>query len=170
MLISTFLLIACSKSDDQKRFEQEALGVPENITETDAAGKVIENRKDPDDWRVSPMYQSLITIGEPYTQLPYPNPIGYNENVNLDIYLGSVGTLSRIEIIALDSLNQSSGLNITRSNLSSPSLINIKIMGSQISGSPGGSQASGLYRLLVYDGRNNLITYGDIRIGQPGTP
>ncbi|WP_372638952.1 hypothetical protein [Fodinibius sp.] len=155
---------ACSKSDDQKRFEEQALRLPENITETNASGQKIEDKEDPDDWRISPMYQSLITIGKPYTQLPHPNPVGYNDRLILEIYLNNIETLSSIEVFALNPENQRTTLIAAQTDLSSPSLISMQMDGQHIAGSPGGSNASGLYRILIYDDRNNLITYGDIRV------
>lgn len=164
------ILAGCSKSDDQKRFEEEALRAPQNITETGPGGKIIENKEDPDDWRISPMYQSLIFIGEPRTLLPNPNPVGYNDRIILELYLGSIETLSSITIFAFDSMSQNTGLNITRSDLSSSNFISIEILGQDIAGGFGGSNASGLYRILISDGRNNIITYGDVQIGRQGTP
>lgn len=167
LFVSTaFILAGCSKSDDQKEFEQEAMRPPQNITETDASGEIIDNERDPDDWRISPMYQSLITIGQPYTQLPHPNPVLYNQNLTLEIRIGSVETLSSIKVLAVDSLGQNTtGPPIAeRNNLSSSFSLNIPLSGQLISGSSGGSQTTNLYRIFIYDGRNNLISYGDVRV------
>ncbi|SHF64567.1 hypothetical protein SAMN05443144_11169 [Fodinibius roseus] len=173
-LLSAFICMgtACSKSDDQKKFEEEALRLPENITETDAGGKINENKKDPDDWRISPRYSGLITIGEPLTQLPYPNPLPFNQKLTLQIDLRSIQNLSRIEIYVLDLSASNPLVPLAQQAITStPALIEFKLEGQLISGSPGGSDAEDLYRILIYDGGGrNLISYGDVRIGQAGTP
>src|SRR5699024_5905249 len=62
-LIFIILLgISCSKSDDQRRFEEEALRPPQHITETNAAGDTT-GTVDKDDWRIGPMFQGRISIG-----------------------------------------------------------------------------------------------------------
>ncbi|NIT61641.1 MAG: hypothetical protein GWN00_37210, partial [Aliifodinibius sp.] len=53
----------------------------------------------------------------------------------------------------------------SRDDISSPSLVNIRLNGQEISGKTGGSQANGLYRIRILDGDFNVITYGDIKIG-----
>lgn len=166
------MVAACSKSDDQKKFEEEALRLPENITETDASGKIIGDKEDPDDWRISPRYSGLITIGEPLTQLPYPNPLPFNQKLTLQIDLRSIQNLSRIEIYVLE-VSASNPLILLDQQIiaSTPTLIEFNLGGDLISGSKGGSNAENLYRILIFDdGKRNLISYGDVQIGQPGTP
>lgn len=167
-VLGCFLLSGCSKSDDQREFENQALSEPEGITETDNNGNVID--ADPDDWQISPMYQGLITIGTPDEKPPHPNPLPFNQDLNINIYIRTIETLNRIEIRTFDhTFQESLPLTPIREDISSPTLETIALSGSLISGYTGGSQASGLYRILIYDGQQNLITYGDVRIGtEPG--
>jgi len=166
--ISIFLFVAClvagcSKSNDQRKFEDQALTTPNNYTQTDGQGNVID--KDEDDWRVSPMYRGLITIGTPDNQPPYPNPLSFNQQLTINIYIRSIETLNRMEVYAFKFPSQANAPAIAfREDLSSPTLETFTLSGESISGSPGGSQATGLYRILIYDGQRNLITYGDISI------
>lgn len=158
------VLAGCSKSDDQREFENQAHSEPEGITETGSNGN-IENT-DPDDWQISPMYRGLITIGTPDEQPPYPNPLSFNTELTIEIYIRTIETLNRIEVNSFELPDQANSPIITvRENISSPTLETIILSGQQISGSTGGSQASGLYRVLIWDGQQNLITYGDIQIG-----
>jgi hypothetical protein len=158
------LLTSCSKSDDQRDFENHALSEPEGITETNSNGDVINT--DPDDWRISPMYQGLISIGTPDNQPPYPNPFSFNQELIINIYIRSIETLSRIEVYSFEFPSEANSSAITiREDISSPHLETITLSGQLISGYSGGSQAAGLYRILIYDGQQNLITYGDVQIG-----
>lgn len=163
----TFLLLGgCSKSDDQRKFENRALSEPDGITETDDGNAVDENI-DPDDWQISPMYQGLITIGTTGDkEYPHPNPLAFNQELTINIYIRTIETLNRIEIRTFEFPSQENfPLATVRENISSPTLESFTLSGSLISGSTGGSQAAGLYRILIYDGQQNLITYGDVRIG-----
>lgn len=158
------MLTGCSKSDDQREFENQALSDPEGITSTDNNGNI--KNTDPDDWQISPMYRGLITIGTPDEQPPYPNPLPFNAELTIEIYIRTIETLNRIEINSFELPDNANSPTIAiRDNISSPTLETITLNGQLISGSTGGSQASGLYRILIWDGQQNLITYGDIRIG-----
>ena len=165
ILILGGLLASCSKSDDQRQFEEQARSQPQGITETNAQGQVVST--DPDDWRISPMYRGLVFIGNGISdsQPPYPNPMQYNKSLDLNIYVSNTETLDYIEIYTYEIPSQLNGPIYTESDISSPQLVSpTNLSGEFISSSSGGSQASGLYRLLIYDGQQNLITYGDIRI------
>lgn len=165
LCVGSLLLNSCSKSDDQREFENQGLTEPEGITETDNSGSIKNN--DPDDWRISPMYQGLITIGSTGEDLhPHPNPLPFNLQLTIDLYIRTIETLNRIEIYSFEFPEEANSPAIAvREDISSPTLETFTLSGQLISGSTGGSQASGLYRILIYDGKQNLITYGDIKIG-----
>lgn len=156
------LLFGCSKSDDQRKFENEARTTPQNYTATNGNGEIIN--EDPDDWRIAPMYSGLVSIGTPDNQPPYPNPVTFNQNLTINIYIRSIETLNRIEVYTFELPSQIRGPISVLQDLSSPTLETITLSGASISGSSGGSEATGLYRILIYDGQQNLITYGDIRV------
>jgi hypothetical protein len=164
LFFAGLLLVGCSKSNDQRDFENEANTTPQNFTETNNQGDVIS--ADPDDWRVSPMYRGLISIGVGISdsQPPYPNPLSFNQNLTVNIYINNIETLNRIEIFTFEIPSELNGPFAPVNNISSPTLETISLSGEFISGSSGGSQAAGLYRVLIYDGRQNLITYGDVKI------
>lgn len=164
LFVGCLLMASCSKSDDQRDFESRALSEPNRITETDNNGNIVNS--DPDDWQIGPMYQGLISIGTPDNQPPYPNPLSFNQELTINIYIRSIETLSRIEIYSFEFPSEANSPAIAiRENISSPSLETISLSGQLISGTSGGSQAAGLYRILIYDGEQNLITYGDVQIG-----
>lgn len=165
--LAVLSLVSCSKSDDQREFENRAISEPEGITETNSNGDVVNDNIDHDDWQISPMYQGLITIGTTGdVEYPHPNPLPFNLDLTINLYIRTVETLNRIEIRTFEFPSQDSfPIRTVRDNISSPTLENFTLSGSLISGSTGSSQAAGLYRILIYDGQQNLITYGDVRIG-----
>ena len=153
----------CSKSDAQRQFEQEALTTPKGITQANASGDV--SSTDPDDWRISPMYRGLITMGLPGdNQPPYPNPVNFNSSFTIQLSFNTTDPVNALEIRSFryPSDNQFPRIrNIQQDELSSFNTFTIQAKNVAIGQ---GSSASGLYRVLIYDGNQNLITYGDIEI------
>lgn len=167
LFLAGFLLVAgCSKSDDQREFENQSLSAPNDFTVTPTEGEVTDN--DPDDWRISPMYRGLINIGTGISsfQPPYPNPMDFNQDLTINIYLSNIDNLDRIEVYSFEFVSDAGKPPITvRDDISSPSLVTLRVNGQEISGKSGGTQANGLYRIRILDGDLNVITYGDIKIG-----
>lgn len=166
IFVGFLTLSGCSKSDDQRQFENESLQEPSNITATPSEGEI--TNEDPDDWRISPMYRGLINIGTGLSSFepPYPNPMDYNQDLNINIYISNIDNLDRIEIYAFEFVSDAGKSPITvRDDISSPSLISLRLNGQEISGKSGGTEANGLYRIRILDGDLNVITYGDVRIG-----
>ena len=162
-VLSGLLFSGCSKSDDQRKFEQEALRQPQNITETDGSGK-ITGSSDPDDWRIGPMYQGLINIGnfsEP--QPPFPNPVNFYSD--LHIYFSQLVSdeITRLEIYKLTEFNNRQVVRVYDEFEINSTFNDLRISASSIADGEG-SGASDTYRILIYDGRGNLITYGDVEV------
>ncbi|HLR25848.1 MAG TPA: hypothetical protein VK112_08250 [Fodinibius sp.] len=163
-LIFIILLgVSCSKSDDQRRFEEEALRPPQHITETNAAGDTT-GTVDKDDWRIGPMFRasiSLGTLGE--SQAPFPNPVGLNTTIHIYLTQPSLDRVTRLEVYQLTGATGPHLVQIFEEYEVNSGLNDLRIPASLIAEGQG-STASDLYRLLIYDGAQNLITYGDIRI------
>lgn len=157
------MLSSCSKSDDQRAFENEAFSTPTGITETNSSGDTIGN-VDEADWQVAPMYSGLIQLKSEFSDYPYPNPLGYNQTLTIQLKFNSTDVLNGIEILKFrfpsDSKPQ---LKYIQGDQISSSVENIPIEGKIIADGPGES-ARTLYRILIYDGKQNLISYGDIEI------
>ncbi|HKK47054.1 MAG TPA: hypothetical protein VJ964_16120 [Balneolaceae bacterium] len=158
------LVAGCSKSDDQRKFENEALTAPKGITKTSANGDIDTTSTDPDDWRISPMYHGLISVGLGDNQPPYPNPVNYNSNLTVQLTFNVTDPVDAIEIRSFRYPNENQFPRIKfldQNELSTFNTITIQAKNIAIGQ---GSSASGLYRLLIYDGNQNMITYGDIEI------
>lgn len=161
-----FLAIAgCSKSDAQRKFENEALTTPKGITKTDANGNISDTTTDPDDWRISPMYKGLISIGLPGdNQPPYPNPVNYNSSFTVQLSFNTTDPVNAIDIRSFRYPSDNQFLQIQYIQQDELSTFNTFTIQAKNVAIGQGSSASGLYRLLIYDGNQNLITYGDIKI------
>lgn len=161
LLAVAFWVSGCSKSDDQREFENNArTQAPQGITEMTFEGTVVAGKQDPDDWRIAPMFGGLIDVETP----AYPNPVAFNSNLSIDLYISGLETISALEVYAFKFPGELYGPLYIEENLSSTTLVTINLNASSIAHSTGGSEASNIYRLLIFDGRQNLITYGDVRI------
>lgn len=152
----------CSKSDDQRQFEDQARTEPSGITEMTAGGEPVSNKEDPDDWHVAPMFAGYVEVEKP----AFPNPVSFNSNLRIELsVLPGLDNLQYIEVWAFEFPNQfHPGPLATIDNVSSSQLLTLNLTAGNITGSSGGSGASGTYRLMLYDGRENLISYGDVRV------
>jgi hypothetical protein len=151
------VFMSCGRDSDQEQFEREAFRPPENITRTNAAGEILSN--DPDDWRIAPLFQGYVEINQP----PFPNP--------------STGTVFT-KYMLITGLDAVYGMQIyTRDELGRPYLIfednqrplppgftEIIIEPARLSRSGLYSAAVGLHRIFIYDGNNNLISFGDLKV------
>jgi len=151
--VLSLLLIGCNQNSDQRDFEQQAFSEPSGITETDQNGGIIN--RDPDDWRIAPFFQGDIEL----IQLPHPNPILTNQDLIIDIQVNFLDRIGGIYIRVfrfngfpvIDSREQvSTGITSFRLN---PNII-----------SGGVPNPQGLYRIIIQDDNENVITYGDIEI------
>lgn len=169
MLKQSFLLLvlcitaaACSQSDAQREFEREAQAPPENITEMTPGGQPVENgATDPEDWRSSPMYRGLVDIETP----AYPNPVNLNTPLRIEINNKGIETLSGIEVYVFqfDITTDIAGPLYTAEQSSIfPGIITIQLDPNQFARRSTGN--TGIFRILIYDGRQNLISYGDVRV------
>lgn len=164
ILLNLLLFAGCSKSDDQREFENQALVMPQEITETDSQGN-ITGQTDPDDWRIGPMYRGLIALNSELAEPPYPNPVLYNQNLTIKIHFRVDEPVDAIEILKFRSPSDSQypQLRYLKQQDLNSSVETITIRGENIAEGPS-EDARTIYRLLIYDGKQNLISYGDVRV------
>jgi hypothetical protein len=157
-ILSVSLLVfasGCNQSSDQRDFERAAYSEPDGFTRTNAQGQVSE--RDPDDWRVAPFFQGLIDIDP-----AYPNPVQSNDQVSIDLIVTGVESVSGLRVFAFYGPNNLSILFEDQRRPLPPGLTAIPLSPLDIAQFPENPQ--GLYRVVVTDGNENVITYGDIRV------
>ncbi len=152
-------LVSCSGSDDQREFERQALSPASGFTETDASGALTGN-VDPDDWRISPFFQGLVEI-----QPAFPNPVQTTENVTIEITVTGVEAVRGLNIMVWFEGGHVPSVYQDPSNPLQPGLIVARFSALELSRfGNGGDGARGLKRVLIFDGNDNLISYGDIKV------
>lgn len=149
---------ACSQNDDQRDFERKAFSSPGGYTQTDPnSGQVIN--EDPDDWRISPFFQGLVRI-EP----AFPNPANSDDEIRINFYNDGIESVSGLRVWAFYEENgeiRPLGNNDVHGELP-VGLQVINFEGTQVARFSENPQ--GLYRVILLDGNENVISYGDIRI------
>lgn len=156
-LLLLILISACNQNDDQRDFERSAFSSPDDAyTQTSANGEIIS--EDPDDWRVSPFYQGLVNI-EP----AFPNGAGSSDKISINLDNHGFESVSGLIVWAYYS-DSADGLRLLdeRSGELHPGLTTISFQGIQVARFPENPQ--GLYRVIILDGNENVISYGDVRI------
>lgn len=155
LLMLTWFLTACSQNDEQKEFEQKAFSEADGVTVTNYQGKV-EN-EDPDDWRISPFYQGLIRIDP-----AFPNPAGSSDNIQIHIYNSNIESISDIEVRAYyRSTSEYRYLDHIQGELiQTLNILNFR--GTAVAQAAESPQ--GTYRVIILDGNENVVSYGDIQI------
>jgi len=157
LAVSILLLIGCGKSDDQKEFEEQAYSTPAGITETTANAQQDPISVDPDDWQISPMYRGFVQ----FETLPYPNPVVRNNATRFDLNVTGIESVPGLFIFIYDSASDRLIQEIYREPDSLPT--GNKSITLDTSTFPL-NMANGLYRIILFDGRDNVISYGDIEV------
>lgn len=159
LVLFLVILAGCKPSEDQILFEQEAFRPPSNITTTNERG--IVQSEDPDDWRIAPMFYRLVRVNP-----IFPNPTSGND-LRLQIYIERTEAVFGMEIVRIDPRNYPHRfISLYRNNQApmQPGMININIPFQVMFPQHPGYDERGIHRILIYDGRNNLISYGDVRL------
>ncbi len=149
--------ISCTRNDAQQEFEQEAYRMPDGITETEYDGKVIS--EDEDDWRISPMFQGSLRIDAP----PHPNPVQTSQVLNIEIYVLSQQAVSEIHVYVRYQ-DGSPQLVDSQFEISSPGVYSFRIDPLDFGEFRDPESARGDHRILIYNGRDQIISYGDVRV------
>lgn len=161
-ILFPLLLTGCSSNKAQQQFENDARKTPSGYTNTDTSGKILS--KDPDDWRISPMFQGFILV----TQPPYPNPAGTTQQIKFELQINGLESIYGLYVYT--NLETNTGtyrvqqIYYNPDSPLQPGLLSIQFIPSQFTITGNASDARGIHRIFVYDGRQNLITYGDIMI------
>lgn len=156
LLVASLYLTACNRNDDQRDFERDAFSQPQNITETKRNNGEVIN-EDPDDWRISPFFQGLIDVTTP----AFPNPALSSDDITIDLNNYGLESISGLQVMAYYSNNAFRLLDSRNGQLPTGN-ISLNFQGSlvaQFSENP-----QGLYRVIIMDGSENVISYGDIEI------
>lgn len=169
VLITAVLLIlsgGCNRSEDQLEFEKEAFRMPENYTSTTPNGRV-ENR-DESDWNIGPMFRGYVEVDIP----PFPNPTrSGSETVQIELLITGTGTVHGLRAVVYYDMFDDRSWRMVDEHDQSPvedMLVVLDINPAAFDRNYNFDNArnvnDGLHRLFIYDNRNNLITYGDIKL------
>lgn len=158
LLSSLLLLLGCAPNEDQILFEQQSMAPPANFTKTNERG--IVQTEDPDDWRIGPMFYRLVTVNP-----IYPNPTT-GDDMRIQVYVERTDGLYGLEVYRYNPTGTPRYIQLYRNSQAPlpPGIINIVIPFHVMFPEYPNLDVRGLHRILVYDNRENLITYGDVKL------
>lgn len=157
------LLSGCSESEQQRDFEDEARRPPSGITAMTANGvPEKDGEKDPSDWRTAPDFSGLFEVTTP----AFPNPVSFNANFEILIDIKALDAIDGLYVYAFQ---QSSDLTTAnpleiRQEMLEPGLQSIIISPQEFASSTGTGTFGNTWRIIFYDRRQNVITYGDVLV------
>ena len=165
VLVAGLMAAGCSRSQDQVAFEREAFRQPSGFTETRADGEIVS--RDERDWQIGPMFQGYVEVFTP----AFPNPTR-GERVRLELDISGLGVVEGLVAIGFYDMFDARTRRVLNDeyawNRLDPGLYVIDINPAEFDRTNSYSSArqtnNGLHRLFIYDNRNNLITYGDIKL------
>lgn len=159
-IFSICVIIGCTRNDAQRDFEREAYQLPQNYTQTSHNGEVLT--PDENDWRTSPLYQGLVIVNP-----PFPNPVSTSENIQFEIEVTGVQSVSGLEVIVrFDDADPTSGFKTLyfETQTLEPGLTTFRINPIELGRVDVVESARGLHRIFIFDGSQNMITYGDVMV------
>lgn len=143
--------MGCDTQEQQNDFAAQASLPPEGFTATTKTGDILD--EDEDDWRTSPVYFGKVRVSP-----IFPNPAGV-DFVTLPI-----------NILQFDAIRGGFTLRAHDASLSNfmllDQIIDINGPGGFIMRfSPAVLGRNGLVRLFIFDASNEIVSYGDVLIG-----
>lgn len=157
-LFILLFLSGCGQDDEQRKFEQQAFQSPSGITETDFSGNLIN--EDSDDWRVSPFYAGIFFV-EP---VPFPNPVSLSDKFNISVDNPYQEGISFLKIVVLIEDGSSFDFKTIYSSQQQEELEVIVLDPGQFGRFQNPESARGLHRVILLDGQDNVVSYGDVRV------
>lgn len=155
LILILILASSCNQSSDQREFEQAAFSLPDGFTETDSRGEIIN--RDPDDWRIAPFFQGLIEIDP-----AFPNPVQSNEQITINRVVTGIESISGFRVLVF---YENSNIQFIFDDFErplAPGLRSIPLQAADIAQFAESPQ--GLYRIIILDVNENVISYGDVMI------
>ena len=150
----SLVLVACDALDAQAEFENAASLPPQGIFRTTDGVSALNGENDPDDWRTAPLY---AFDGTRVTLKAHPNPARLDDNVILQLSTGeAIPGGVRIRPVR----GQQFAPILQTQEVSGPGVVTFSFFPGEIVG----AQPGDLWRLIVFDGRSNVVTYGDLQI------
>lgn len=158
-----FSSFSCSESEAQRDFEEQAFRPPSGIVEMNSNGvRVDGGENDSSDWRTAPDFSGLVRVATP----PFPNPVSYNANFEIQLNIIGLDAVKGLSIYAFQQPNRvtvGSALRTVGGTIQ-PGLKTFTISPQEFAPSSSVGNLGSTWRIIIMDGRQTVITYGDILI------
>ncbi|MDX1419162.1 MAG: hypothetical protein R3181_04290 [Rubricoccaceae bacterium] len=155
-LLLALALAGCGSSEAQAEFELDAAQAASGIARTDAQGNLLSD--DPNDWRTAPLYAtSFFQV----TRRPFPNPVSFSSGavVIMEVTTGDA-IPGGLRLVPFENGRRSRFTSEQTCFVGGPDICVFDFFPSEIEG----AQPGDLWRLILFDGQGNVVTYGDLQI------
>lgn len=149
-------VVGCQTQQDQRDFESRAIAAPEGITVTDIHGQTADGATDPDDWRSSPFYDGIIDVSP-----ARPNPVLASETVIIELLMDLDTRVSQLQARVLHDNGDTPPLDEISGSPITPGQYELRFPASSLTRTV---SPQGLYRVLIYDGNYQIVSYGDVEV------
>jgi len=156
LFLLMLLSLGCTRNEAQRDFEQDAYSQPFGYTERSFQGEI--QKVDEDDWRISPLFQGLVNINP-----PFPNPATTSQSIQFEIDVVASQSVNGLEVITRFADGSPRVLYQEFESLPT-SLSTFQINPLEFAQFDNPEGARGLHRIFIFDGRGQMITYGDILV------
>ncbi len=160
-IITGILLITitagCGQNQDQRDFESEAFRTADGFTETSDTGEILS--EDPDDWRIAPFFQGLVEV-----RPAYPNPVQTTDQLKIDVEVTGIEAVSGLQLFVYYFDDSIKPVYSDQRSPLPPGLSVISVNPIELGRFNTVESARGLHRVVLTDGNENIITYGDIKV------
>jgi hypothetical protein len=158
------LCTACSTNNkQQENFRVKALQAPSQIKSMNANGKHPKgSENDVSDWQAAPDFRGLVEVITP----AYPNPVSFNSNFRILLNVKALNAINGLTIYAFQQpadLQNHAPVKIYQKTLE-PGLLTITLSPQLFARNGGSGNIGNIYRIIFFDGRNRVITYGDVEV------
>jgi hypothetical protein len=151
------LLPACDALDAQAEFEDAAFFPPQGIFRTTDGVNAIGGENDPDDWRTAPIYGTRFLV----TKRAFPNPASVSsEFVTIEVSVDGINAIPGGLQLVVNPGTPQRRVVATAPEATSTGFYFLSFSPSSIPG----VQSGDLVRLVMFDGRGSVVTYGDLLI------
>lgn len=157
LLLFLIFIFGCSQNDAQREFEEQAFTFDDMITQTNGSGQIIDQNEDPDDWRTAPFFSGLVFV-DPI----FPNPVLTNDRLTLNILITGNDAVSGLRVFSYPGFSRPRIVYDDVRRPLPPGTISISLNPLDLTPNPESPQ--GVYRLVLLDANENVISYGDVRI------
>jgi hypothetical protein len=165
-----FICVSCSNyNEEQQDFKMRALRPPSGIMAMNINKKHPKNSKgdesDSTDWRTAPRFSGIISFKPPIpAYYPYPNPASCSQPITLSVDVKDVNAINLLNIYAFQQPDEVLKNPLKINYRLHTGIKTITLNPQKFARCNGVSTNSNTWRIIIFDSRQRVVTYGDVKV------